>query len=407
MRGRRTALLMGLAAIVSIVGTAAAATINLGSAGGVEYRLTAREFDPPGTPKVTADCPGDKHVSGGAFVVYEPEGTGTFDYSTSKPTDGGDGWQVEAKEIAERAGVAATAMCADGPFRYRDKKAAVDPGYPEIGVSCGRGWHVTGGGASVSRKTSVTSSSVARTTPAIPGSAQMTAGTPSSTSTSSTRSRGSTQSAPRGAGLPARTGNDRSWHRDTSHGGVFARVAPDRCRGDFQWKQQPCRDPGSPRCRRSGRPRRSARRWRFGFWAGQPRCSGTGRAHRRRDLRPVTRERARLSPAVRVAGLHPTKEERMPDEEGNQEIDEAPETPLQPHTDLESKRKTIARARTRPRATSSRRARIRRTRPRRPEARPRAARRAPARAMTHPRSSTTRTTDLKPTRPRTPRPGVV
>ena len=149
MRGPRTALLMGLAAIVSIVGTAAAATINLGGAGGVEYRLTAREFDPPGTPKVTADCPGDKHVSGGAFVVYEPEGTGTFDYSTSKPTDGGDGWQVEAKEIAEPAGVASTAMCADGPFRYRDKKAAVDPGYPEIGVSCGKGWHVTGGGASV------------------------------------------------------------------------------------------------------------------------------------------------------------------------------------------------------------------------------------------------------------------
>jgi hypothetical protein len=140
---------MGLAAIVSIVGTAAAATINLGGAGGVEYRLTAREFDPPGTPKVTADCPGDKHVAGGAFVVYEPEGTGTFDYATSKPTNGGDGWQVEAKEITETAGVAATAMCADGPFRYRDKKAAVDPGYSEIGVSCGKGWHVTGGGASV------------------------------------------------------------------------------------------------------------------------------------------------------------------------------------------------------------------------------------------------------------------
>ena len=83
-------------------------------------------------------------------MVFDPESTDTFDYGASKPADGGDGWQVEAMEITDHVGVAATAMCADGHFRYRDKKAAVDPGFSEIGVSCGNGWHVTGGGASVS-----------------------------------------------------------------------------------------------------------------------------------------------------------------------------------------------------------------------------------------------------------------
>jgi len=136
---------------------ATAPAIDLGSAGGVSYRLAERELDPPGTPKATAKCPAGKHVSGGAFVVYEPENTGTFDYSASMPVDRGDadsapddGWRVRATPIDEPTGVASTAMCADGHSRYRDKQEPVDPGFPVLRVSCGQGWHVTGGGASVS-----------------------------------------------------------------------------------------------------------------------------------------------------------------------------------------------------------------------------------------------------------------
>lgn len=143
------------ATAVGLAGSVAFAT-DLGSAGGVEYRVSAREFDPPEIPKATAMCPGPTHVTGGAFVVFDPESTDVFTWNTTVPIDDGDGdhapddgWRVKGSGNAVRAGVAATAMCTPENHRYKVKEVPVPLGFSEAKVSCGKDSHVTGGGVSV------------------------------------------------------------------------------------------------------------------------------------------------------------------------------------------------------------------------------------------------------------------
>jgi hypothetical protein len=142
----------------AVLVTVAVAREDLGTAGGVNYRLSAHEFDPPETPKATAECRSDQHVAGGAFVIYDPESTDTFTVNTSVPVDLGDGdhepddgWRVKGPPQATHVGAASTAMCTETHYRYRVKHQPVDVGYPpEVKVGCGgQDWHVTGGGASV------------------------------------------------------------------------------------------------------------------------------------------------------------------------------------------------------------------------------------------------------------------
>ena len=144
---------------------ATAVATNLGSAGGVEYRVTARFFDPPEVPKATASCPGNTHAAGGAFVVFDPESTDVYTWNSSIPIDDGDadkqpddGWRVKGSDTPGRAGVAATAMCAHENLRYRSKQLPTEIGFSNVRIGCGDDWHVTGGGVSVPAGNNPTSS---------------------------------------------------------------------------------------------------------------------------------------------------------------------------------------------------------------------------------------------------------
>ncbi len=144
---------------------ATAAATDLGSAGGVEYRVTARFFEPPEAPKATAMCPENTHISGGTFVVFDPESTDVYTWNSSIPVDAGDsdnrpddGWRAKGSDIPGRAGVAATAMCTHENLRYRSKELPTELGFSDVRIGCGDDWHVTGGGISVPAGNNPTSS---------------------------------------------------------------------------------------------------------------------------------------------------------------------------------------------------------------------------------------------------------
>ena len=90
--GRGPGVAMGaMAALLIAAGIAAAATIDLGTAGPFHYIFASRQFDPGNATSVTAKCSSGEHILGAGFGIGDPEAPADYPVNDSAPADGPDG----------------------------------------------------------------------------------------------------------------------------------------------------------------------------------------------------------------------------------------------------------------------------------------------------------------------------